>query len=123
MRNSINASTGFSVRHVVDAAATGERIHMYRRRNHLTQQTVADALGVSGQSVYNWEQGKAVPSINAFGGLKVLFNVTLDDLIRYKQSHGGDGDDDDQAVSFFALFQTIIEIQKRTLEIFKKTPV
>ena len=100
MRNSINASTGFPGRRIVDAVATGERIHMYRRRNHLTQQRLADALGVSVQSVSNWEQGKSVPSINAFGGLVVVFNVTLDGLIRYKQSLGGDGDDDGQAVSF-----------------------
>lgn len=100
MRNSINASTGFPGRRIVDAVATGERIHMYRRRNHLTQQMLAGALGVSVQSVSNWEQGRSVPSINAFGGLMVVFNVALDDLIRYKQSLGGDGDDDGQAVSF-----------------------
>lgn len=108
MRNSINVSTGFPGRRIVDATATGERILMYRRRFHLTQQRLADALGVSVQSVSNWEQGKSVPSINAFGGLMVVFNVTLDDLIVFKQSHGGDGDDDGQAVSFYTLYRWIV---------------
>ena len=40
----------------------GERRKQYRKQKGLTQQELADLLGVSNKSVSRWESGKMAPS-------------------------------------------------------------
>jgi transcriptional regulator with XRE-family HTH domain len=53
-----------------------------RRNRGLTQDDVAEALGISGQSVSNWERGRSVPTLT-IDQMKVLckiLNCTLDEI-------------------------------------------
>ncbi len=58
----------------------GRRIRRHREARHLSQQEVADALGVSVKTVGNWELGKVRPKI---GAIEALFGVTLEEPDQY----------------------------------------
>lgn len=59
----------------------GEILKRYRRAAHLTQKSVADALGVNRVSVTQWENGSAKPNIERLGELAKLFGVPTDALL------------------------------------------
>lgn len=40
-----------------------ERLKRYRKERNLTQQQLADALGVSSKSVFRWESGGGYPDV------------------------------------------------------------
>jgi DNA-binding transcriptional regulator YiaG len=51
---------------------TGTDLRTQREANGLTQQAVADALGVSRQTVVTWEQRASVPEARAAAYLRVV---------------------------------------------------
>ncbi|MBQ7363796.1 MAG: phosphoglucosamine mutase [Clostridia bacterium] len=59
----------------------GEKIARLRYRMELSQEKLAENLGVSRQSVSKWEMDEAVPTIDKFVGMSRLFGVSLDELI------------------------------------------
>lgn len=54
-----------------------------RKVAKLTQEQVAERLNVSRQSVAKWESGEALPDIESCILLSKLYNVTLDELVKY----------------------------------------
>lgn len=60
-----------------------------RKNVKLTQEDVAERLNVSRQSVAKWESGESLPDIDNCILLAKLYNVSLDDLVRYAK----DGND------------------------------
>ena len=56
-----------------------------RKLRQLTQEEVADKIGVTRQSVAKWESGETVPDLEKCRLLTELFGVTLDDLANYVQ--------------------------------------
>lgn len=48
----------------------------------MTQEFVADALGVSRQAVSKWESGKSDPSTTNLIALAKLFGIPPEDLLR-----------------------------------------
>ena len=54
----------------------GEKIKSHRIRCQMTQEFVADALGVSRQSVSKWETGAADPSTSNLIALAKLFKIS-----------------------------------------------
>lgn len=48
----------------------------------MTQEFVAEAIGVSRQAVSKWENGSSDPSTSNLIALAKLFNVSPEDLIR-----------------------------------------
>lgn len=54
-----------------------------RKNAKLTQEDVAEKLNVSRQSVAKWELGESLPDIENCILLAKLYNVSLDDLVRY----------------------------------------
>ena len=59
-----------------------ENLHYLRKRDKITQEELADRLGVSRQSVSKWETGEAYPETDKLIILADMFNVTLDALMR-----------------------------------------
>ena len=57
------------------------RLRELRNESGLTQNEIAAKLGVSGQTILNWENGIYEPKINQLIKLADLFNVTVDYLI------------------------------------------
>lgn len=57
------------------------RLRELRNESSLTQNELASRLGVSGQTILNWENGIYEPKISQLIQLADLFNVTVDYLI------------------------------------------
>ena len=58
----------------------GKKIKELRSKAGLTQEQLADKLGISAQSVSKWENSVAMPDITALPLLAEIFGVTIDDL-------------------------------------------
>ncbi len=54
-----------------------------RKTAKLTQEDVAERLNVSRQTVAKWESGESLPDIENCILLAKLYDVTIDDLVRY----------------------------------------
>lgn len=62
-------------------AEIAEALRGLRQEHHLTQQELADALGVTRQSVSNWERGKNLPDIETIVCISETHGISLDTLI------------------------------------------
>lgn len=60
----------------------GQRIKEYRKIFGFSQEDLADKIFVSRQTISNWETGKAYPDIQIIISLSILFNISLDELIK-----------------------------------------
>lgn len=63
----------------------GEVLKDHRTRCSMTQEFVAESLGVSRQAVSKWENGTADPSTSNLLKLAKLYGVTAEELIRAVQ--------------------------------------
>lgn len=59
----------------------GENIRRLRRARDLTQEQLADRLGVTYQSVSRWEVGTAYPDIELLPAIADIFSVSVDELL------------------------------------------
>lgn len=57
------------------------RFRMYRIRAGLTQQDVADVIGVSQVSVWQWENGDNLPRADKLIAISKLYRCTIEDLV------------------------------------------
>lgn len=60
----------------------GEKLRAARTASGLTQERVAQEIGVSRQSVSNWENDRTYPDIMSVIRLSDLYGVSLDDLLK-----------------------------------------
>jgi len=58
-------------------------IHL-RKLNRMTQEDVAEKVGVTRQAIAKWESGETVPDLDKCRLLADVFGVSLDDLANYK---------------------------------------
>lgn len=58
-----------------------ERLKRFRKANNMTQQELADKLGVSNKSVSRWESGGGYPDVALLAPLAAALGVTVDDLL------------------------------------------
>ena len=66
-----------------------ENLYNLRKLHKLSQEQVADRLGVSRQAVAKWETGETAPDIHNCVALARLYDVSMDDLVNY-DSAGSD---------------------------------
>ncbi len=55
-----------------------------RKMKNMTQEAIAEKVGVSRQAVAKWEAGETVPDLDKCKVLAELFEVSLDDLANYE---------------------------------------
>ena len=67
----------------------GEVLKAHRTRCSMTQEFVAESLGVSRQAVSKWENGTADPSTSNLLKLAKLFGLSPEELIRTVQPEQG----------------------------------
>ena len=58
----------------------GNKIKQLRQNAGITQEQLANALGISAQSVSKWETGTTMPDITLLPVLSTEFGVTIDEL-------------------------------------------
>ena len=59
-----------------------------RKFHALSQEELADKIGVSRQTLSKYETGESLPDIEKCKALADVFGVTVDDLISYEKSTG-----------------------------------
>lgn len=60
----------------------GQKLKQTRLDSGLTQETVAERVGVSRQTVSNWENNRSYPDIASLLALSDLYSLTLDELLK-----------------------------------------
>lgn len=63
-----------------------DNLRRLRQAKNLTQEQVADKLGVSAQSVSRWECGNTYPDVMLLPEIARMYSVTVDDLYREKSA-------------------------------------
>ena len=61
-----------------------EQIRFYRKQKGLTQEQMAEAMGVSVAAVSKWEQGQSLPEIPMLMELADFFDLSVDALLGYQ---------------------------------------
>ena len=61
----------------------GSSFYHARKKSGLSQENVAEKLGVSRQTISNWETNETLPDIRQSKRLAMLYHMTLDELIEY----------------------------------------
>jgi AbrB family looped-hinge helix DNA binding protein len=64
-------------------------LRFLRNRNGLSQEEVAEKIGVSRQAVAKWENGDSLPDILKCEALADLYDVSLNDLVRHDPEKEG----------------------------------
>ena len=58
----------------------GKNLQKLRKQNELTQEAMAELVGVARQTIAKWETGESVPDLEMAGKLASALKVSLDDL-------------------------------------------
>ena len=66
-----------------------ENLRHLRKTNRMSQENVAERIGVSRQAVAKWESGDSLPDILNCEALADLFDVSLNDLVRHDSEREG----------------------------------
>ena len=61
----------------------GNNLFQARKKAGLSQEMVAEKLGVSRQTISKWETDETIPDIYQSKKLAKLYNLTLDELIDF----------------------------------------
>ena len=61
-----------------------EKLKSLRKENGMSQETLAEKLGVSRQAVTKWETELGLPDIDNMVAISKLFGITLDDFLSEK---------------------------------------
>lgn len=64
---------------------TGDRIAAARKAKHLTQETLAQKLGVSFQAVSGWERSETIPDVQHLRMLSQELDVSIDHLLSQEE--------------------------------------
>ena len=62
----------------------GEKIYILRTKSGMTQEQLAEKMGVSRQAISKWESDVSVPELNKLKALANLFQVSLDEMMGEK---------------------------------------
>lgn len=60
----------------------GTRLKEARSRIELRQEDIADAIGVSRQTVSNWENNRSLPDLRSIVEISDIYQISLDDLLK-----------------------------------------
>lgn len=63
----------------------GEQIKNYRKTAGLTQEQVANYLGVSTPAVNKWEKGSTYPDISLLPALARLLKIDMNELFSFRE--------------------------------------
>ena len=70
----------------------GQTIRSLRRERGITQEDLAEMLGVACQSVSRWELGSCYPDIELLPVIADIFQISTDKLLGARSQESGEGD-------------------------------
>lgn len=62
----------------------GNKIRELRKAKGVTQETLASALGITGQAISRWEAGGSYPDMEMIPTIANYFSISIDELFGYK---------------------------------------
>lgn len=78
----------------------GNRISLYRQNAGMTQEELADKLGVTPQAVSKWERGVSLPDVTLLAQLCYILHCSADSLLGTQSSDYSETQDADNTPSF-----------------------
>lgn len=63
----------------------GEVIRKYRKEKQMTQEEMADYLGVTASAVNKWEKGNSLPDVSLLAPIARLLGISTDILLSYEE--------------------------------------
>jgi len=63
----------------------GEVIKMHRKEKGLTQEEIANRLGVTAPAVNKWENGNSIPDVMLLSPIARLLDITIDTLLSHEK--------------------------------------
>ena len=69
-----------------------ENIKSFRKERKMTQEQLAEALGVTVGAVHKWEKDLSTPDLSLIFAMADLFGISTDVLLGYEWRNGGSGD-------------------------------
>ena len=70
-----------------------EKIYELRRKQGLSQEQLAEQIGVSRQAISKWESGQSIPDLDKLILLSEHFQISLDELVKETSDESTKGDD------------------------------
>ena len=95
----------------------GQKIKQLRFQRSLTQDQLAERLGISAQAVSKWENAVSMPDISILPTLSEVFGVSIDDLFdladdqKMRRIENRMQTDDDIAPVLFQEYETFLKEQ------------
>ena len=91
-----------------------ENIKSLRLEKGLTQETLSEFLGVTSQSVSNWERGESYPDITLLPEIAGFFKVSVDELLGVNRA-----EDEEEIIKELEAYDNIRD-EKLKLEIINR---
>lgn len=85
-----------------------DRIQQLRKTKGISQEELADRIGVSRQAVSKWESGQSSPDLEKVILLSEFFDVTTDYLLKGKEPQPGDRERRGQDARIYAAVATAV---------------
>ncbi len=78
----------------------GNRLADLRKEHHLSQEELADKLGVSRQAISKWECGESSPDTDNLIELSKIYEISLDELVGNEHTQQKEDKDDSNRKTF-----------------------
>lgn len=93
-----------------------DKLQKIRKENNITQEQLADKLGVSRQAVSKWESGTAYPDTEKLIQISKIFNTSLDELINDNKDMNKTSMN--KKMSFMEIFNLVFNFISKTFNMF-----
>ena len=78
---------------------TANRLLQYRKKHNLSQEELANKIGVSRQAVSKWERAEASPDTDNLILLAEIYGVSLDELLKGESNNSSKSEAEQETVS------------------------
>ena len=90
------------------------KLYELRKQNKMSQEELAEKLGVSRQAVSKWERAEASPTTDSLILLAQLYNISLDELLEINtDTYSDDSDDNDTRQKTLTTLKMKAQIRKK----------
>lgn len=85
-----------------------EKLQKLRKEKGMSQEALADELGVSRQAVSKWENGKKLPTLSHLVFLAELYECSLDELVMsFRRSREHQGHDQPDRINIRRMYKKV----------------
>ena len=95
-----------------------EKLVILRKKNNLSQEQLADKLGVSRQAVSKWESASSVPDMEKMMQLCKILNCTLEELVDDGVGGRNPEKTSDGKLNFKEYYQEFLDFITKTFNMF-----